>query len=243
MTWVKICGTTNLDDALVAVDAGADAVGFVFYEKSPRCVSVETVREITQKLPEQIEKIGVFVMGSSVDAGDALLKAGLTGVQFYLIADAEGAPRHAFRATSANILSRRPRMMTALPMNVVGIDEEHIQRLASDFSRWGENAPSGPREILHTVVLDSGDLRQPGGTGQRFDWERAVPIAEAMKHSGTNLVVAGGLTAENVEDAIRTLKPWGVDVASGVEVSPGKKDSAKVRAFLNAVREADRKTS
>jgi phosphoribosylanthranilate isomerase len=243
MTWVKICGTTNLDDALLAVEAGADAVGFVFYEKSPRCVSVEMVREMTWQLPEQIEKIGVFVTGCSADPWDVLLKSGLTGVQFYMLPNVEGTRRQAGHTMGVNLLPKKTRMMAALPMSVVGMDEEHIQSLASDFSRWGENVPSGPREILNTVVLDSGDLRQPGGTGQRFDWERAVPIADAMKHSGTNLVVAGGLTAENVEEAIRTLKPWGVDVASGVEAGPGRKDPEKVRAFVRAVREHDRKAS
>ena len=96
---------------------------------------------------------------------------------------------------------------------------------------------------MDTFVLDSGDLRQPGGTGKTFDWKVALPIAEAMRKGGVKLVVAGGLTPQNVGDAIEILKPWGVDVVSGVESTPGKKDPEKVRAFVRAVREIDRKTS
>jgi phosphoribosylanthranilate isomerase len=91
--------------------------------------------------------------------------------------------------------------------------------------------------------LDSGNLRQPGGTGTTFDWEKARGLAEGMRRDGLRLVVAGGLTPENVGDAISTLKPWGVDVVSGVEAQPGKKDPEKVRAFIRAVREIDRKAS
>ena len=89
-------------------------------------------------------------------------------------------------------------------------------------------------------MLDSGDLRLPGGTGKSFDWEKAVPIAEGMLQGGVKLVVAGGLTPENVGEAMAILKPWGVDVVSGVEARPGKKDPEKVRAFVRAVRDAER---
>src|SRR5215831_544820 len=87
MTWVKICGMTNLEDALVAVEAGADAVGFVFYEKSPRNISVEAAREIVEKLPENVEKIGVFVLGSGPDPHKAMFGARLTGAQHYMCAE------------------------------------------------------------------------------------------------------------------------------------------------------------
>jgi phosphoribosylanthranilate isomerase len=243
MTWTKICGTTNADDAQLAVEAGADAVGFVFYENSPRCVSVETVGAITRKLPERIEKIGVFVMGGSSDPWEVLRKAGLTGIQFYALPDEQDRIPQAGWAMGLDLVPKRARMMTALPMSVIGTNEEQIQSLASRFSHWARNFPAGPREMLNTVVLDSGDLRQLGGTGRKFDWVRAVPVAEAMKRGSIKLVVAGGLTAENVVEAIRTLKPWGVDVSSGVEARPGKKDPEKVEAFVKAVREIDRKLS
>jgi phosphoribosylanthranilate isomerase len=244
MTWIKICGMTNLEDALTAVNAGADAVGFVFYEKSPRCVSVETAREICGKLPESVEKIGVFVTGGSIEPLDALLEAGLTGVQSYFLPRESAAAPKGGLGMEVGHLPKNARMMMALPMGLIGKSEEGIGSLASSFENFGENIPETQarvREILNTVVLDSGDLKQPGGTGKQFDWARAVPIAEGMKRSGTRMVVAGGLTSENVGDAIHILKPWGVDVASGVEASPGKKDPQKVRAFVRAVREADRR--
>ena len=96
---------------------------------------------------------------------------------------------------------------------------------------------------MDTIVLDSGELRLPGGTGKTFDWKKAVPVGEGMRKGGVKLVVAGGLTAENVGEAIGTLRPWGVDVVSGVEARPGKKDPEKLRAFVKAVRAADRKVS
>jgi phosphoribosylanthranilate isomerase len=131
-------------------------------------------------------------------------------------------------------------------MKFVGEDEEGINSLASDFAKWGKNLPEGfpLREgLMDTFVLDSGDLRMPGGTGKTFDWERAIPIAEGMRRGGVKLVVAGGLTPENVGQAIGILKPWGVDVVSGVEARPGKKDPEKVRAFVKAVREIDRRSA
>jgi phosphoribosylanthranilate isomerase len=244
MTWIKICGTTNLEDALLAVEAGANALGFVFYEKSPRKIDVEAAREIIENLPESVEKIGVFVQGDEVDPVDVLFRAGLTGTQSYASAEA-GAARGSKRV-DVSCLPQRARFLMALPMRLVGGDQERIQHLASDFAKWGKNRPEGfliPKGLLDTFVLDSGDLRQPGGTGKTFDWTKAVPIADGMRQGGLKLVVAGGLTAENVGEAIRILKPWGVDVASGVEARPGKKDPEKMRAFVKAVRVADQKTS
>jgi phosphoribosylanthranilate isomerase len=233
---------TNLEDALTAVDAGADAVGFVFYEKSPRNISVEAAREIVEKLPEGVEKIGVFVGGGELDPLDVLLQAGLTGTQTYLLQDAERR-NGGLKGLGLSLLPEKARFLVALPMNFVGEDEDGIHKLASDFANWGKNLPEGmslPEGLLDTFMLDSGDLRTPGGTGKTFSWKKAVPIAEGMRQGRMKLVVAGGLTSENVSEAIEILKPWGVDVASGVEATPGKKDPEKVRAFVKAVRNADR---
>ncbi len=240
MTWVKICGTTNLEDALTAVEAGADAVGFVFYEKSPRNISVEAARAIVEKLPESVEKIGVFVDADGRHCANVVLEVGLTGTQTYHSLEGGGD----VTATGASLFPERARHLIALPMRFVLQDKERIQQAASDFARWGKDIPvSVPEGQMDTIVLDSGDLRVPGGTGKTFDWERAVPIAEGMRRGGVKLVVAGGLTADNVAEAIGVLEPWGVDVVSGVEAEPGKKDPEKVRAFVKAVREMDGKAS
>ena len=245
MTWVKICGMTNLEDALVAVEAGADAVGFVFYEKSPRCVTVETAREIVQKLPESVEKIGVFVSESD-NPVDALLRAGLTGTQLYVSTEGVAGSKASPTAIGVPLLPARFRFMLAMPMNLIDIGE--IQRLGRRYVEVGNAAagdlqqiPLPPEFPVPTVVLDSGSQRSPGGTGSRFDWREAIPLSSEMQQNGVRLVVAGGLTPENVGEAIETLKPWGVDVASGVEAQPGKKDPEKVRAFVKAVRDRDRK--
>jgi len=243
MTWVKICGMTNLEDALVAVDAGADAVGFVFYEKSPRCVSVEAARAIAEKLPESVEKVGVFVNGTGVDPMDVFFAAGLTAVQTYVSKEG-GARGNGLKAVSVSCLPARTRFLMALPLSLISKGND-IEHLAADFANWGKplaDFASLSQGLLNTLVLDSGDLQKPGGTGKTFDWKKAVPIAEGMRQGGVKLVVAGGLKPDNVGEAIEILHPWGVDVVSGVEERPGKKDPAKVRAFVKAVREIDRKT-
>ncbi len=245
MTWVKICGMTNLEDALIAVDAGADAVGFVFYEESPRYVSVETAREIVAKLPESVEKIGVFV-GEKEDPVESLLRGGLTGTQLYVSTEGVAGSKASSKAIGVPLLPARFRFMLAMPMNL--IDKEEIQRLGQRYVEVGNAAagdlqriPLPPEFPVPTIVLDSGSLRSPGGTGRSFDWKGAVPLSSEMRKNGVKLVVAGGLTPENVGEAIEILRPWGVDVVSGVEVRPGKKDPEKVRAFVKAVRDFDRK--
>jgi len=242
MTWVKICGMTNLEDALTAVAAGADAVGFVFYEKSPRNITVAAARAIVEKLPEDVEKVGVFVHGGELNPLDVLLEARLTGTQTYF-AVGNGAERNGgVNAIGASLLPKRARFLMALPMKLFGEDEDRIRTLASDFAKWGKKLSQGSLlsdGLMDTFVLDSGDLQTPGGTGKTFDWGKAEPIAQGMRQGGVKLVVAGGLTPENVAEAIGILKPWGVDVVSGVEARPGKKDPEKVRAFVKAVREAD----
>jgi phosphoribosylanthranilate isomerase len=245
MTWIKICGTTNLEDAQLAVDAGVDAVGFVFHEKSPRNIDVPTARELVRKLPDDVEKIGVFVIGDEVEPRDIMLQVGLTGAQSY--ARDTGATDCGWtKAAGISCLPSRARFLMSLPMNLIAADDAQIRSLAANFAEWRKDRPADsslPNGLIDTIVLDSGSLQQLGGTGRIFDWEKAIPIGDGMRQGGVNLVVAGGLTPENVGEAIRILKPWGVDVVSGVEQRPGKKDPVKVRAFVKAVREADKKTS
>jgi phosphoribosylanthranilate isomerase len=242
MTWIKICGMTNLEDALVAVDAGADAVGFVFYEKSPRYVTVETAREIVEKLPESVEKVGVFVGDSDPDLAGAVREIGLTGLQHYVTSETGESPQ---KASGREVLPKTFRFLHALPISRMLEAGAEVEGLAKYFEHLQEvlGRPDFPEGAFDTFVFDSGVARTPGGTGKTFDWTKVRPIAEGMRRGSVKLVVAGGLTAQNVSEAIEVLRPWGVDVASGVEARPGKKDPEKVRAFVRAVREYDRKAS
>jgi phosphoribosylanthranilate isomerase len=241
MTWIKICGITNLEDAETAVEAGADALGFVFYEKSPRNVAPGRAREIVVKLPAQIEKVGVFVNGAGLDPVGVAREVGLTGIQNsvgFLTPAGQQAPMSVAFAG----FSRPPKLFLSFPAAWFLEDPEKIKQLAETNSHLCVDDPARPSSsdgLVDTFFLDSGTLEQPGGSGKSFDWARAAPIAEKMQSGGVKLVVAGGLTPANVAEAMRILKPWGVDVSSGVEARPGKKDAEKVRAFVSAVRESD----
>jgi phosphoribosylanthranilate isomerase len=226
MTWVKICGITNLDDALTAVDAGADAIGFVFYEKSPRNVELDRVRGILAALPNQGEKIGVFVDPSPEHMSRVVHSLDLTGVQTVMT----WPPKSSSGMTTAVGVPRGTKAYWAFPA-----------RPLVESGRWIENTfPPHLSELICGIFLDSGSREQPGGTGKVFDWAQAAPLVQQMSKS-VKVIVAGGLTPTNVAEAIHTLKPWGVDVSSGVEASPGKKDPNKVRAFISAVRQEDGK--
>jgi phosphoribosylanthranilate isomerase len=221
MTWIKICGITNLEDALTAVNAGADALGFVFYEKSPRKIDPDMAREIVAKLPPEVEKVGVFVDESSEQIGEIAKHARLTAMQL---------PRGVSMGMMGPPLSSPSCLKTYVVLPAAQLfDEGGFQWLA----------PATRSKAISAIFLDSATLRQPGGTGKVFDWERAAPLVAAIG-GAFDVVVAGGLTPTNVTGAIRILKPWGVDVTSGVEVRPGKKDPEKVRAFVAAVRQTEK---
>ena len=231
MTWVKICGMTNLEDALIAVDAGADAVGFVFYEKSPRCVTVETAREICEKMPESVEKVGVFVGAAAETVIGTSGCVGLTAAQLY--PDASGRfltlDEEFFRNVQCDVI-----VASSAKYFGEGLNENEKGPSGFFLSR-------GSRHRILALLVDSGDADLPGGTGKRFDWKSGARIRDGWNRHGVRLIAAGGMTAENVADAIGMMRPWGIDVSSGVEASPGKKDPEKVRAFVRAVREFDRR--
>jgi phosphoribosylanthranilate isomerase len=218
MTWIKICGTTNLEDASIAVNAGADALGFVFYEKSPRRISLETAREIVQSLPPNIEKVGVFVNDSVEQILDIVKKTGLTAAQLHGIEIRKPKFIQALKA------DRGLKLFLVLPATEMSVG-----------LNWNENGDAR----VSAVFFDSGTPQQPGGTGRIFDWKAAASGIQAIGKK-LKVVVAGGLNSANVGDAIRILKPWGVDVVSGIEASPGKKDPEKVRAFIDAVRSVEK---
>jgi phosphoribosylanthranilate isomerase len=228
MTWVKICGITNLEDALTAVEAGANALGFVFYEKSPRKVDSQTVCEIVEALPIEVEKVGVFVNESSEHMEDMARKVGLTATQLHIAMLPLG------KRPQGTKPSERLKCYLALP----------ARRFFDEKSRFDSFAlavrDDALRKWVSTIFLDSGTAEQMGGTGRVFDWPAAVPVAETIRQAGFNLVIAGGLTSTNVPEAIHILRPWGVDVSSGVESTPGKKDPEKIKAFIAAVRQTER---
>jgi phosphoribosylanthranilate isomerase len=210
---------TNLEDATVAVEAGADAVGFVFYEKSPRKVSVQAARGIVEKLPERVAKIGVFVNEAPEKVSRVADEAGLTAVQFH---------GDEYQRPGEYVVNRTA--FFCLPAI------EMIQKWRGEGVFLVSGFPN-----LAGILLDSATPEQRGGTGKPFAWGEAYGFVQA-NGSHHPIVIAGGLTPTNIEWAVGFLRPWGVDVASGVEVRPGKKDPEKVRAFVKAVRNADGKT-
>lgn len=255
MTWIKICGITNLDDALAATEAGADAVGFVFYPRSPRYVTVETAHSIVAKLPQHIERVGVFVNETVDRVRDIAEQMGLTTVQLHGDESVDFS-RSLFEKLANG--AQRPRIFRTWPAKVfdvpagqnVGWDPVAVGLVEKDQAYKGKRvhkihvAENGDLflethgfrpGVISGVLLDSSTAEKRGGTGQKFDWERVQPWAGII-NSISKLIIAGGLRPGNVQEAIHLLHPWGVDVSSGVEREPGKKDPQKVRAFVQAVR-------
>jgi indole-3-glycerol phosphate synthase / phosphoribosylanthranilate isomerase len=202
---VKICGITTAEDAQVAVAAGADAVGFVFWPKSPRAVDAVTARAIAATLPPFVLRVGVFVDETPEQMRRVADEVGLDVVQLHGSEPPEAVARAPRRAVKAVRVGPGFRPQDAL--------------------RYDGTAAA--------VLLDTRvDGDAPGGTGRTFDWSLVRPVREGTSY----VLLAGGLTPENVGEAIATVRPDGVDVSSGVESAPGKKDPAKVRAFMDAVR-------
>lgn len=212
MTWIKICGTTNLADALAAVEAGADALGFVFAE-SARRVTPESAAEIVRHLPESVEKIGVFIDHSPEEIRRIAERVGLTAVQLHQWAAISDLGEH-----------------SCIPvLHMTSVQEYEARGGALTF-----------HASIKTLLLDSGNAQKGGGTGQCFDWQRAQRFLHGCGlDTRYRIIVAGGLAPDNVGEAIRVFRPYGVDVVSGVEREKGKKDPDKVRAFIAAVRAAD----
>ena len=213
MIWVKICGTTNLEDALASVDAGADALGFVFAPSSRRISPKEAAR-INRALPGSVSKIGLFVNQKIEIVRQTAEEAGLTGVQLHGDEDAD------YVADLKRSLRRKPLRI----IRAIGVREG----FETAFEQYpGEGAPD-------LFLLDSA-VAGRGGTGERFDWPAAAPIIRLAARQ-YRIVIAGGLTAGNVAEAITSFQPFGVDVVSGVEREPGHKDHAKLKAFVTAAR-------
>ncbi len=209
-TRVKICGITRAEDAQLAVDLGASALGFNFYPPSPRFITPAAANAIIRRMPPFVMAVGVFA--DETDAGRVAAiarEAGVGAVQLHGLTFPFPAP--------ASTTLHGPVVIRAVAA-VEGFKPEQLKQLRAS-----------------AYLLDAFDSKLRGGTGKNFDWNLA---REAKKYGP--VILAGGLTPENVGRAIREVRPFAVDVASGAESSPGKKDAAKMRAFFAAVREADR---
>jgi phosphoribosylanthranilate isomerase len=209
MVHVKICGITNLDDALASVDAGATAMGFNFHRQSPRYIEPAAAREIIQKLPVSIMCVGVFVNLPEVEQVRCqAIEAGVQAVQLH----GDEPPAYCRELKDFFVIK-------ALRVN-------------SDFK-----PQQAARYESEAVLLDGFSPLAFGGAGQSFDWSIAAQTRELVG----KLFLAGGLNPNNVAAAIESVQPYAVDACSGLESVPGRKDMAKVRAFIQAVREADLK--
>lgn len=215
--WIKICGNTSLEDALIASEAGADAVGFVF-APSPRQVTLVDVAEIVSHLPPAVEKIGVFVDSDFEEIESTVIACGLTGAQLHFESNPELPAR------------LRERFGPGLRiLRVIHFDPGAVERAALFVQDRNVDA----------VLVDSRTATAVGGTGMAFDWREAhKALFQNADVQKLRMVAAGGLTLANVAEAIRILQPWGVDVVSGVEDTPGRKDPAKVREFITSARAA-----
>ncbi|KAA8704354.1 MULTISPECIES: phosphoribosylanthranilate isomerase [Pseudomonas] len=198
----KICGITRMEDALAAVEAGADAIGFVFYAKSPRAVTVQQARAIIAGLPPFVTTVGLFVNASACELNETLDAVPLDLLQFH---------------------------GDETPDECAGYHRPYIKALrvkAGDDIAASCAAYAGASGILLDAYVEG----IPGGTGEAFDWSL---IPQGLSKP---IILAGGLCAENVAQAIAQVRPYAVDVSGGVEQGKGIKDSAKIRAFMQAVR-------
>ncbi len=211
MTRVKICGITTLEDALVAVRAGAHALGFVFAD-SPRRVTPGTVREIVRALPPFVTTVGVFVDQPSEQVEAVSDETGVHMAQLH----GEEPP--------GDCTAIRPRVIKRIRVN----EQSPPETLRAEFNRYDAAA----------YLLDPGS-----GSGRSFDWSRLAELGVAGPRKTASLddrlIIAGGLDSENVGRAITLLRPYAVDVCTGAEAAPGRKDARKIQAFIHAVEQAD----
>jgi phosphoribosylanthranilate isomerase len=221
--WVKICGNTNVEDAALAAELGADAVGFVF-AASKRQVTPTQVAAITPHLPDAVERVGVFDSHDADEIATVALEAGLNAVQLHGGFDEELLKRLGGK------LARGVRVIQALHWSV----DDATSQAASLGGQIERIAALG---VADRVLIDTRVGPASGGTGVAFDWAEAQATF-ASAPGNLRLIVAGGLTPENVPIAIAQLAPWGVDVVSGVEASPGRKDPARLAKFIENARAA-----
>jgi phosphoribosylanthranilate isomerase len=209
-TRVKVCGITNLDDAELAVELGAWAVGLIFYEGSPRRCSVEAAQSITAALRRRVEVCGVFVNAALEEVVQSSEELGLSMLQFH----GDEGPAFCAEATRRNGAKVIKAAQVLGPGDIRDLERFHV-----DFHLLDARATSTPEKL---------GLR--GGTGETFDWKLL-----SERRSKVPLILSGGLNAGNVTAAIAVARPFAVDTASGTERAPGRKDPEKLRAFFEAV--------
>ena len=206
MIGAKICGITQIRDAYAVVESGADALGFIFYPKSPRYLAPERAKEIIQKIPGSIGKVGVFVNQEIGAVKEIVSFCGLHLIQLH----GDESPQYCGQFP-----------MSSLIKAVSHWAEEEIQKL--------ENY------TVKAILVDARDPGCPGGTGKNSDWALALRVKK--NHP---LILAGGLNKENIRRAIEAVRPNAVDINSGVETSPGKKDPHQIREIMDIIRATDK---
>jgi phosphoribosylanthranilate isomerase len=214
---IKICGVKSVDDALLAVDAGADAIGLNFYRGSKRCIHAEVAREIVDAIGARATCVGVFANATAGEIRAICETAGLSWVQLH--GDERPELIRSIGSSYGIIRARR-------------LDARGLQAIADDVAACRKVAGFSPAAVL----ADAAAAGQYGGTGHTVDWQLVAGYPAWLGE--TPLILAGGLTPANVAEAIRVVRPHAVDVASGVESSPGVKDVVKVRDFVAAARTA-----
>ena len=205
-TRVKICGITNVQDAMLAVEEGADALGFVFYPPSPRYVSIDQAASIINELPPFVSTVGLFVNAGQEDIACAVELAKIDLIQF-----------HGNECPDYCAAHGRP-WIKAIRMR----EDVDLEKAARDYS------------AASALLLDAYSPGVPGGTGESFDWDR-IP-----DEPGSKIILAGGLTPDNVTEAIHRCRPYAVDVSGGVEARKGIKDAVKIARFMRGVRVAEK---
>jgi len=210
-TWIKFCGTTSLDDAMASVEAGANALGFIF-APSKRRIPIEKAQKIIRELPAHVERVGVFLSATLREIRDVVTSVDLTGIQFH---GDEFAPE------VYDYLPKNRRATLRIIKTII-VQDGFEGRVDGGMAVPG---------VVDAWLLDSG-----AGSGKPFDWQASH--AQLGQRQG-RFIIAGGLTPGNVGEAIRTFSPWGVDVVSGIEAEPGRKDREKMKAFVASVRKAE----
>jgi phosphoribosylanthranilate isomerase len=216
---VKICGITNEADAVQAADLGADAIGLNFYKESPRCITPAKAESIILNLPPFVEPVGIFVSSARPPGVEDIPKLGL-GIR------------------TVQVHSPDQNMFLSIPFEIVGVrlipvfsvgENTDLSRISHYLKECGKRRAN----LLAAILVDARVPGQFGGTGKTVPWELLADFQPEVP-----LILAGGLTPENVAEAVRIVRPWGVDVASGVEKSPGVKDPEKMKRFIENAREA-----